>query len=96
MKQYWSCAGILVAICAAAFAMVSARTPAPAEAQAVVQGPTWEYKVVAWGTIAGAPNPNVQDAEKLSKHYTQLAEQGWEYIRDLQPGGYSVFKRSKR
>jgi hypothetical protein len=86
----------MVVVCIVVFAAIAARTPEQADAQVVVQGPSLEYKVVAWGTIAPGPAPNVQDADKLSKHYTQLAADGWEYVRDLSPGGYSVFKRSKR
>ena len=96
------CAGALIAACAVAMTWFVVRVPPPAEAQAVVvKGPQWEYKIVAWGLVVAAanrsaPDPNAADAEKLSRHFTGLAEDGWEYIRDLNPGGYSVFKRTKR
>ena len=89
-------AGALIAVCAVAMTWFYVHTSPPAEAQVVVKGPQWEYKVVAWGSVANAPNPNAVDADKLSRHFTGLADDGWEYIRDLNPGGYSVFKRSKR
>jgi len=87
------CAGALIAVCAVAVTLFAVRTTPQAEAQpqVVVRGPQWEYKVVAT-----TPNPNGVDAEKLSLTFTKLAEDGWEYIRDLNPGGHSVFKRTKR
>jgi hypothetical protein len=88
------CAGALIAACAVAVTLFAVRTTPKAEAQGqvvVVKGPQWEYKVVAT-----TPNPNGLDAERLSLTFTKLADDGWEYIRDLNPGGYSVFKRTKR
>jgi hypothetical protein len=91
------CAGALIAACAVVLTLFFVRNPAPAEAQAVVKGPQWEYKVVAWGSgLVNPQNPNERDASALSRHFTGLAEDGWEYTRDLNPGGYSVFKRAKR
>ena len=89
------CAGALIAACAVVLTLFFVRNPAPAEAQAVVKGPQWEYKVVAWGAPGVMPNPEAL-AEKLSRQFTALAEDGWEYTRDLNAGGYSVFKRTKR
>jgi hypothetical protein len=92
-----ACAGALIAACAVAVTLFAVRTPPTAEGQVVVKGPQWEYKVVAWGSVAAnAPNADERDAEKISRYFTGLAEDGWEYIRDLNPGGYSVFKRAKR
>jgi uncharacterized protein involved in exopolysaccharide biosynthesis len=93
------CAGALIAACAVAVTLFAVRTTPPAEAQAqvVVKGPQWEYKVVDLASIGiNAQNPNALNAGQLSLNFTKLADDGWEYIRDLNTGGYSVFKRAKR
>ena len=89
------CAGALIAACAVAVTLFFVRTPPAAEGQVVDKGLKWEYKVVAWGAPGVMPNPEAL-AEKLSRQFTALAEDGWEYTRDLNAGGYSVFKRTKR
>jgi hypothetical protein len=89
------CAGALIAACAVTVTLFFVRTPPTAEGQVVDKGLQLEYKVVA-RSPAGGPNPNDVEAGRLSRQFTALAEDGWEYIRDLNPGGYSVFKRTKR
>ena len=94
------CAGALIAACAVAVTLFAVRTTPPAEAQGqvvVVKGPQWEYKVVDLASIgADGANPNLLNAQKLSLNFSKLADDGWEYIRDLNPGGYSVFKRANK
>ena len=87
-----------IAACAVVVTLFFVRTPPAAEGQVVDKGLKWEYKVVAWGAVANAnaANADERDAGKLSRIFTALADDGWEYIRDLSPGGYSVFKRGKR